>query len=233
MILISQWYEPLCVKREEELKGARAHNESSGIFDRVHYVSGERKRWTFGELFEIARSEYSGKVCVVANTDIVFDATASLIPMVCRPNRIVALTRWEGRSSPNMLGHIMAVDGRLNENWMFSGMQDTWAFIGGSLPPLKEDVPLGVPCCDHALLAKMARAGCEVISPSMDIRTYHLHESTQDYRGAQVVCGEYAYPKMTTVSDSDGFVLLHNCPCIKCNEGDGVLRHTLFPTCGT
>jgi hypothetical protein len=231
MILISQWYEPICENRREELQRAKSRNESSGIFDVIRYVSGERKRWTFGELFEIARSEYSGKVCVVANTDIVFDATASLVPIVCRPNRIVALTRWEGRSSPNMLGHLIAVDGRNNENWMFSGMQDAWAFIGGSLPTLKEDVPLGVPCCDHAMLARMARSGCEVISPSMDIRTYHCHKTTQDYKGAEVVCGEYAYPKMTTIFDSEGFMLFHNCPCRKCNDGDGVLSHTLLSTC--
>jgi hypothetical protein len=229
MILISQWYEPSDEKRSRELRFARIVNEASGIFESTAYIDGRKRRWTYGDMFGIAARDYPGKVCVVANTDIVFDHTASLIPVVCKENRIVALTRWENANSPNMLGHLL--DHANARQWLFSGTQDAWAFVAGTLPSLKEDVPMGVPGCDQSLLARLARAGCEVFSPSIDIRVRHIHSSPEDYEGVPVACGEYAYPKMTSASDPDCYVLIHDCPCVRCNPEMREVKHEVVNTC--
>jgi len=233
VILISQWYEPSCDVRRRELLAAKAINESSGVFDKIHYVNGTRRKWTYGELFGIASREYRGKVCVVANTDIAFDHTASLITAACKTKMVITLTRWEGSVAPNMLGHLISMkDQKKNENWHFSGTQDAWAFVAGSVPEFSPDVPMGVPGCEQVLLGKLVRSGCLVLSPSLDIRIRHVHDTPSDYEGEPISCGEYAYPRMTTLCDSEGYVVRHECPCPKCTGGvEGKISTEVIRTC--
>lgn len=230
MILISQWYETSSEKRSKELRDARVANETSGIFDRTVYVDGRNKRWTYGDMLQIAARDYRGQLCVIANTDIVFDSTSSMIPLVCKENRVIALTRWESAHCPNMLGHLAYHSPA--RQWLFSGTQDAWAFIAGTIPYLmKEDFSMGVPGCEQAMLASLVMSGCEVISPSIDVRIRHFHSDAVDYEGVPTACGLYAYPKMTSISDQDGYALVHECPCRKCNPDGGDIRSKVVKTC--
>jgi hypothetical protein len=233
MILISQWYEPSCDVRRRELLAAKTINESSGVFERIHYVNGTRRKWTYGELIGIASREYRGKVCVVANTDIAFDHTASLIAAACKTKMVIALTRWEGSVAPNMLGHLISMeDQKKNENWHFSGTQDAWAFVAGSLPEFSPDVSMGIQGCEQVLLGKLVRAGCLILSPSLDIRIRHVHETPSDYEGKPFSCGEYAYPRMTTLCDTEGYVVRHECPCPQCRgDTEGKMSTEVIRTC--
>lgn len=206
MILVSQWYKSDDESRSDELREARRRNETSGLFRLTEYVdvpAGERL--TFGQM--MARFNYllpdQGEVCVIANTDIVFDETARLLPFACRPGRLVALTRWETPRSPRMLGHYVGGN-------FFSGSQDVWAFVYGGLNKPSVKITLGDVGCDQAIVGWAASCGCEVTSPSLEIKTWHLHaDESRPPRSHSV--GTYGYPELTTL-ESRGLVMLHEWP---------------------
>ncbi len=201
MILLSQWYEPENEDRRHELRSVRLTNELLGVFEKCVYVDGTSRRWAYGDFFEMAASQFTGKVCVIANTDIFFNDTARIIPRVCRRGRLVALTRWESPSSPRMLGHFAG-------ERFFSGSQDSWAFIGGDMTSLGADIPMGRIGCDNAIVGEACLAGLEVVNPSLEVVTLHVHDSR--HRGDQSpVYGRYGYPELCTTSSS-GLVLCHD-----------------------
>ena len=201
MILLSQWYESSNADRQHELRSARATNETLAVFEKCVYVDGTSRRWTYGDFFELAASQFPGQVCVVANTDIFFNYTASLLPGLCKANRLVTLTRWETPASPRMLGHFVG-------ERFFSGSQDAWAFTGGELTSLGHGVPLGRIGCDNCIVGEACLAGVEVINPSLEVLALHVHASGD--RGEQApVFGRYGYPELCTTL-ATGSVLCHD-----------------------
>lgn len=204
MILLSQWYEPSDESRLAELWRARDANEQSGLFDDVVYLAGgETGRLSFGDFLSFAAKNYEDKVCVIANTDIEFDDTAIPLKEICKPNRIVSLTRWDTPASPRMLGHIAG-------ERFFSGTQDSWAIVGGGLPSEVPHIRLGSVGCENAFLGWAVSAGCEVFDPALDIKTWHIHESSHRAYG-EITTGKYAYPELTGLIGT-GLVLCHDWP---------------------
>jgi hypothetical protein len=209
MILLSQWYEPEDPSRLGELVKVRRENEP--LFRETLYLDGREKRWEFADFFAVATEKYPGEVCVVANSDILFDAqSASQIKTACEQNRLLALTRWEDPTSPNMLGHFVGAANMAGHYRFFSGTQDAWAFIGGGLPELLSPVPLGCPGCDNVIAGWAAAAGCQVFDPALDIKTWHIH-SQQTRPARDPVYGLYGYPELTTVHIT-GVVACHSWP---------------------
>lgn len=201
MILISQWYQTGDYLRDAELRSARDQNESSGIFKRIVFLDGSSQRHTYNELFDLAKKEFPGEPCVIANTDIVFDDTAKVLEHICEPWRLVTLTRWETECTPRMLGHY-------HSDLFFSGSQDSWAFVAGEMPDIAAKVPLGIVGCDQLIVGLAAQAGCEVFNPAMDVKTWHLH--AEQSRPKREVCyGLYGYPELTTLC-TRGLVLTHD-----------------------
>lgn len=205
MILLSQWYEPPDADRLAELTSVRKANESSGLFEQTIYLDG-KERLSFGRFFDYAAEHHRGEVCVVANTDILFDETAKLIPSCCKPNRLVALTRWEPPYlSPRMIGHSVG-------DKFFSGSQDVWCVVGGGLPRWLDVIPLGEVGCDQAVVGWAASSRQEVVNPSLSIKTLHVHRSPPNHAPG-CVTGLYGYPEPTIAArDCRGLVLVHPWP---------------------
>jgi hypothetical protein len=219
MILLSQWYEPGDSHRRSELAEVREANESSGLFEQCVYVDGDKKRWTYGDFVDLASQSLAGQVCVLANSDIKFDATIKSIEGSCKPMRLFALTRWDSPVSPRMLGHMAG-------ERFFSGTQDTWVFVGGKVgrPQRLSDIPLGYVGCENAFLGEMVRGGCEVFNPAIDIRKWHVHrEPPPENRPS--LDGWFVYPELTT-SISAGEVLAHFWPA----EPGAAIEAKVFPT---
>lgn len=218
MILLSQWYEPKTESRIRELAEIRSCNESLRAFDRVVYVDGSERKWSYADFFRMAENEYQGEVVVVANTDIAFDDSIRLLHKECKPNRLVTLTRWEPPfACPRMLGHFAY--GRF-----FSGTQDAWCFVGGELPEMQLEVPLGVVGCDQIVAGWAASRGCEVTNPSMSIVTRH---AAGDHHppGTPVSFGLYGYPEMTIAGvRHSGLVFCHQWPHPEGSKDIGVIK---------
>jgi hypothetical protein len=224
MILLSQWYEPEDPARLAELRRARKTNAESGLFKDIVYLNGSKTDWAYGDFFEYAAKHFYGEVCVVANTDIEFDETLRHLAENCKKGRLFALARWENDTSPNMLGHFSGSPSMAGHYRFFSGTQDSWVFLGGGLPAISKKIPLGFPGCDNLVAGWAAKSGCEVYCPSLEVKTWHVHES-QDRPAREPIGGFYGYPEMTTLSCT-GTVIGHEWPPV-----DGKVQWETFQTC--
>ena len=194
MKLICQWYDPNEQVRRDELEAVRTGNLASGVFDECVYLDGS-VGWSYGALIDYCASHFLGELCVIANTDIRFGNTTPLLVGCCKPNRIIALTRYESEASPRMVGYAVSES-------FFSGTQDAWGFVAGGIPSIGEQLMLGTIGCENALLGEAVESGVEVFNPALDIRTYHVHsQPPTDYR--PTASGRlYAYPELSTLSSS-------------------------------
>ena len=205
MILIVEAYRPQDESRLAEIESCVKANGDLGIFKEFQPMQSDTGRLRYGQVFRTCAERYPGRVCVLANADIVFDESAKLLPYLVRKGRLVTLTRWENDSTPRMLGQYR--DGRF-----YSGSQDVWAFIGGELVGLGDRTALGYIGCDQAIAGEAMNAGIEVVNPALSIKTKHVH-TVGGVRGPDELscCGTYAYPELTTTRCT-GSVVYHEWP---------------------
>jgi hypothetical protein len=189
VILVVQSYETGQPERDGEI--ARCIEGNSRIFDRVIALDGNSTRWTFGELASICRNQASpGDVCVVANSDILFDETIELAEGVLDRCDLISLTRWESPSGPRMIGHVI-------DDLLFSGSQDSWIFRAGGLPEVELSIPLGDVGCDQVIAGWAVSQGLRVSDPALSIRTWH-HHADRSRADRPILGGRYGYPELTT-----------------------------------
>ena len=204
MILVSQSYTPQSEHRRQELRRVRLHNETSGMFDRVEYLEAGDRTISFSELHEHCVSKYRGEWCVIANSDITFNATAYMLRGLKKAGRLVALTRWESHYGPRFIG-------QQHEDKFFSGSQDSWAFLAGSLSLPTSDIPLAAVGCDQVIAGWACREKLELTNPALTIKTTHVHELDDRPSNRPVASGFFGYPHLTTMHTS-GEVLCHEWP---------------------
>ena len=171
MILIQQHYVSPDPARQAELERAAELNRICPLFEEIELVEGGARRWTFTDLFQLAASRFSGHVCVIANSDISFDASLEVAgQLVDKPATLLALTRWDDDTAPSMEGRIDTATWRF-----FSQSQDAWVFRAGSLPAFDADFQLGIPRCENRLAFEAARAGIVIRNPALSITARHHH----------------------------------------------------------
>lgn len=206
MFLIRQKYTSPNAARQAELDHAARVNASSGLFAGVGLVDGTRHRLTFRDLFDYAHRTFPNEICVIANSDISFDHTLSLVIPRVQPNVLIALSRWENESGPVMGGHVVdEEDGKL-----FSQTQDAWIFRGGAIPPFRADQQLGILACETRLAYEAAAAGVVILNPAISIRTRHHHQSNvRTYTRKDVYKGPRYLPRITTIDApvAEGYVI--------------------------
>jgi hypothetical protein len=216
MNLLSQWWTPSDERRLDEIRECREANESSGLFSDVVYVDAQGSSKTYRELFGECVDRWPGELCVVANTDIIFDDTISLIEPHVDDRTFVALTRWDSPVSPRMIGHVLHVP-RTTESQgkqhfddfcFFSGSQDSWAFLATEAMRDAPDLPLGMQACDQAIVSWAASRSFRVINPCLSVKTWHRHGTfSRPPSGGAVITGMYAYPQATTIAGVDETML--------------------------
>jgi hypothetical protein len=207
MILLHQAYRSPDPRRQEELEAVRRNNETAGLFDDIVVVDGSAVRLSFGDLFRLAADRFAGRTCVIANSDIAFDASIrNAEPLVCRDEpTLVALTRWEDAGGPSM-------EGRVDQaTWRFyAHSQDAWVFVAGGLPAFGADFRLGIPGCENRLAYEAAAAGVAIVDPALSIKTLHVHASAiRSWHRGDAYRGPLLFPRMTTVeaASADALVL--------------------------
>jgi len=207
MILIYEHYTSADPAREAELARVRELNAAAGIFETILPVAeGGRKR--FADLFALAAERFPGEICVVANSDIAFDASlAGAESLLRRHDRpvLLALSRWDDPSGPSMEGRVDP------QTWRFySHSQDTWIFVAGRLPAFDAGFTLGIPACESRLAYEAAMAGVAVANPALTVRTWHHHASAvRSWKLRDAYQGPLYFPRLTTleINGFDGFIL--------------------------
>lgn len=205
MILVSQTYDAGSEERNAEIRGCAEFNSKSGVFESVEYLDGASRRLSFTDLVKHCEKRHRGRWCVVANSDIEFPTSANVLDHLKEERLLVTLTRWESQRGPRFIGHS-------HGDRLFSGSQDSWAFLAGGVPVPEQDIPLGIVGCDQLIAGWAVEAGIEVINPALSIRTYHRH-ATPPTGNRPSLGGFFAYPELTTLWTT-GDVLAHHWPAL-------------------
>ncbi len=139
------------------------------------------KRPTYKELFEYCNTHMKNEICIVANSDIIFDETLRYFGSLDMTKEFYALSRWE----------ISSTDGK---NWNIepydnAASQDVWIFKTPVLTTDDMNYTMGVPGCDNKITYHMRELGYVCRNPGKKVITIHFHISqfrTYDWKADRV-----------------------------------------------
>jgi len=157
--------------RQEEIEYCRRVNRSLTLDIAPISYREVTERMTYNQVFAMTEQQ-TDKLNIIANSDIYFDANTlkkcvNIFNNHPNKNRLCfALTRWD-----------VAPDGSVTF-MNRADSQDVWMFFG-AIPQIQDaDFYVGgVAGCDNKIAYLLAVSGYEVVNPSFDIVTYHLHNS--------------------------------------------------------
>ncbi len=196
--LYIQYFKHKKEDRRKELDYCTKHNIKNSAFDKVHIllekeedkqdwminpkvvVTNFGSRMSFRNFVEYSNNVDSGKneIHVLTNLDMFFDNTILKLNENNIDNHLITLTRWN-------------IDLQTKKANFFNVncSQDTWIWKGiVDLNKLDLDYFFGTPGIDNAVCGEFHEAGYKVINPSLDLKTYHLHQETKrDYTDDDVV----------------------------------------------
>jgi len=136
----------------------------------INYILiNSNDRMKYNDFFNIINS-YTGSndINILCNLDIYFDDTVIKVKNI-QEFQFYCLSRWEVR------GNNIDFSNRPDS-------QDVWIFKG-KCKPINGDFYLGWAGCDNRIAHEAQTAGYQVSNPSIDIKTYHIHNSNlRNYR---------------------------------------------------
>ena len=208
MILLTEYFTSSNLNRDFEYKTCISENLKCESLDKVIiFISDEtselklesdkleiiklKERPTFKFLFEWCNLNYPEKVCIVGNTDIIYDNSLDNLNDVNLENKFVALTRWDIIPKDNQLFlQFYDIPWRGITTGMFS--QDSWIFKTPIKVDDRSNFLMGKLGCDNRIVQIYHELGYDVKNPSKKIVTKHLHASNyRTYGNSDMVLGPY------------------------------------------
>lgn len=209
MILLTEYFTSSNPNRDLEYKTCIRENLNCGSLDKIIiFISDEyskldfdsdkikivknTERPTFKYLFEWANSNYPNQICIIGNTDIIFDDTLQFLKVSDLKNKFIALTRWDIIPKDNQL-YLQYY----NLPWrgdVTTGMlsQDSWIFETPIKVDDRSNFLMGKPGCDNRIVQIYHEIGYDVKNPSKKIITKHLHASNyRTYEQKDTILGPY------------------------------------------
>lgn len=201
MKLIIEYYKPSNDTRNSEYLYCIEKNIESKLFEQIHVFVEEGsvlpdilskevivhldKRKTFQDLFDFCNIEFPDEICIIANTDIIFDGTIKYVNKNNIDGRFLCLTRWDILPDKK----IRFFD---NQSGIAYFSQDSWIFKT-PIPIRDADFFMGKPGCDNKIAYIAHQSGMDVRNPSKGIITKHIHAT--NYRtyipGKDTVAGPW------------------------------------------
>lgn len=216
--LITSYYRASSKIRQHELDECLTRNAENPLINRIILMIDDDatlpfqsekievrkldKRPTFADWLIIVEEMQLEGVILLANSDIYFDESLSLVHQVLsEPSVFMALSRWEDEAG--------SIRPHPNPHWS----QDVWAISASTsavdLRQIRERLRfrLGVPRCDNKVAYVFATAGWSIRNPCNFIRSYHLQESQErnyDKKADATIVGAVAYvePSLSLTSNS-------------------------------
>lgn len=182
-ILYTSYYKDKSEVRQKELDLCLEMNIKNPLIDHIFLiVEGDiegfpilknnkitpvqKQRPTFQMFFDMANSfSKENDISIIANSDIFYDETLSLLDNFNFNNSCIALSRYHYQKDGTIKLH--------NEKWS----QDTWIFKG-KIKPLKfANFFMGVRGCDNRISYELKMAGYKVVNPAFSLKSIHYHPS--------------------------------------------------------
>lgn len=161
--LFINYYTDKSEQRQKEIEECLKRNIGNEQIDNIFIVKNRRP--TFIDFFDMV-NKVSGDtdISIIANSDIYFD---DLKPVKhnLKEKECYALSRWD----------VMADGTAVHFNRRDS--YDCYIFLGKVENVEDCDFTLGVAGNDNSIAERLDRAGYMVKNPSIDVKTYHLHNS--------------------------------------------------------
>jgi hypothetical protein len=177
--LVIEWWKAI-PERQKELNEALSENLENPLIDTIVLLNHPDapqvdhpklikvpllERIKFNQTVGIINSLLSGRVCIFANTDIVFDKTVAKLDEIDWNVYAACLTRWF----------------EYDHDWhpfYVRGSFDTWVFkVPLDISGNNDDFSMGQSGCDARIAYELLRAGRQIINPAWDIVTRHYHWS--------------------------------------------------------
>lgn len=206
MILLIEYFTPNDKNRDIEYITAISENLKVNEIEKIIvFISDDSKlelasnkinivklenRPTFKTLFQYCNDNYPNKLCCIANTDIIFDNTISIIDNI--DNTFLALTRWDIVRDNNKF-----IANFYNAPWrgvLTTGQlsQDSWIFKTPIQIDERSNFLMGKPGCDNRIIQIYHELGYNIKNPSLQIITKHLHLSNyRTYNNRDIIPGPY------------------------------------------
>lgn len=165
-----------------------------------------KERPSFNFLFEWCNNNFQDKICIVSNTDIIFDDTISILNEKDFENEFLALTRWDLVAQENKW-FLRFFNHQWRDN-LTMGMlsQDSWIFKAPIKIDERSNFLMGKPGCDNRIVQIYHELGYKVKNPSMKIITKHLHASNyRTYSHKDMVLGPYLLVAPTDNLEIEGW----------------------------
>ena len=214
LVLITQYYFPKWPERKKEIDICLQKNLDNPMIRKVllfteshipsSYFKNFRnaqkiriqnigKRLTYKDVVTTANRDFSGEICILANSDIYFDKTLKNIDKFDLTTSVLCLSRYEVLSKDSYRRF------DCNDQTCCTWSQDTWIFKSPltllSPKPLPEGkymtqkkknevaklynkgIQLGTFGCEHVWAFILKISGYKILNPCIDIKTYHLHSN--------------------------------------------------------
>jgi len=180
--LITTFYHDSDPERQAELDFALQINLSNPYFDsivlfvdrffpttsithpKVKFVTFNTRIPRYGDFLNYAANLPDNSFVVLANSDICFDHEINRIREWNLENRLVVLSRKEGRPGTTTL------------LTMHHYSSDTW-ILKTPLLTSDCDISLGILHCETAFICEMQQAGYTISNASLSVSSFHIHES--------------------------------------------------------
>ncbi len=209
MILLIEYFTSTNSNRDFEYKTCIRENLNCGSLEKIIvFISDEtselgfesekveiiklKERPTFKFLFEWANQNYLNQICIIGNTDIIFDNSLEILNETDLENQFLALTRWDLFTENNQWYVRFFNHPWKGEITMGMLSQDSWIFKTPIQVDDRSNFLMGKPGCDNRVVAIYHELGYNVKNPSRKIITKHLHTTNyRTYNHTDMVFGPY------------------------------------------
>lgn len=125
-------------------------------------------RPTYADLITAANNDPSD-ITLIANSDVYFDNSVSLLNNLNMKNKFMALSRWEMRDIETLITNP-------------HGTQDGWGFLSPFRTRTAScNFPFGAPGCDNRIVSIAEEAKYKIFNPCLDVRLRHIHSTSSSY----------------------------------------------------
>jgi hypothetical protein len=171
------------------------------------------QRPTFKFLFEWANQNYPEQICIIGNTDIIFDDSLINLKNYNFDKSFLALTRWDLVNRDNQWFMAFFNHPYRDNGWTMGMLsQDSWIFKTPIQIDERSNFLMGKPGCDNRIVAIYHELGYNVKNPSKKIITKHLHTTNyRTYNHTDMVLGPYLLVEPTDDLEKESWkqIILH------------------------
>lgn len=192
MILVTSYYETKSLERQEEINQCLINNNRNKYIEKIYLLNNDifeldfikdkskinqiiidNNKINFKDSIDFINKYLENETIILANSDIYFNDSLDKIKEFDLSNKVLCLLRYD-----LMENNEIEIFRHFGEPR--SDSQDSWIFNSPLNVKLdKVDFNFGVPGCDNIFASELYNSNYELLNPSYDIISIHMHNSNE------------------------------------------------------